>query len=66
MSPILILVVPGRGKFPDDEPPGYRLDAARQRQAGEPLADGWRAVPAGVQGDQEFMHKLFRFKRAKA
>ena len=30
---------------------------------GTPLAGGWRGVLDGVQGDQDFLHKLFAFKR---
>ena len=55
---------PGRGRWPrrdpfgNEWPPGYR-----KNQAGLALAGDWRAVFAGVQGDQDWFHKIFYFKR---
>ena len=55
---------PGRGRWPrrdpfgNEWPPGYR-----KTQAGLALAGDWRAVFAGVQGDQDWFHKIFYFKR---
>ena len=49
---------PRRDPFGNEWPPGYR-----KNQAGLALAGDWRAVFAGVQGDQDWFHKIFYFKR---
>ena len=57
----------GKGAWPSRDPWGVPFSEnyhpARAALAGQDLASGWRAVFAGMQGDQEFLHKLFRFQR---
>ena len=34
-------------------------------KSGTQLAGGWKALLDGVQGDQDFIHKVFKLKRNK-
>ena len=57
----------GRGTWPTMDPFGREFTSGyRKSKAGLPLAGDWRAAFAGLQGDQDFLHKILRFKRSLA
>ena len=61
------LITAGRGTWPTMDPFGREFTSGyRKSKAGLRLAGNWRAAFAGLQGDQDFLHKILRFKRSLA
>ena len=56
----------GEGKWPRCDafgtPFSEQYHPQRASMAGKDLANGWKAALAGFQGDQDFLHKIFKFK----
>ena len=59
--------VQGNGLWPDRDWEGTAFSDVHFPEwyalAGSELCGGWRGVVDGYQGDQEFLHKIFRFQR---
>ena len=57
----------GHGVWPSHDWDGVAFSDSYQprwcKLAGTAICGGWRGIMDGVQGDPEFLHKLFRFKR---
>ena len=66
-SACLMLKLSGSGKWPDTDPWGVAFGASympeRGLLSGKLLADGWRGVCDGFQGDQEWLVKVFDLQR---
>ena len=60
-------VVSGSGVWPTHDWNGKKFTATYYPRwcllAGTKLCGGWRGVLDGIQGDQDFLHKIFNFKR---
>lgn len=63
-------LIPGAGLWPSTDWNGKPFSPSHyprwHKLAGTELAGGWRGILDGIQGDQDFLHKVFHFKRFMA
>ena len=63
-------LIPGAGVWPSHDWDGKPFSPSHyprwHKLAGSELAGGWRGILDGIQGDQDFLHKVFHFKRFMA
>lgn len=63
-------LIPGAGIWPSHDWNGKPFSPSHyprwHKLAGTELAGGWRGILDGIQGDQDFLHKVFHFKRFMA